>query len=389
MARWTSHYGELGGQNFAGRLSYIRSRAEFVLGRLPALVPFSITSNEGNDFSVPEPAVHLSGDGWIDVAEIRASVSGVAIDVVWTDSNSWSLMVPLAVGANEITLRAFDRGGIEVGSDTITVTNTGSTGAADAGNLVISELMYHPAAGGTEFVEVMNIGATRASLTGVRFTKGLDYSFAEGLEIAPGERLVVTDFANGTNLRNSGERIVLAAGNGGIIRDFAYSDAVPWPTSPDGGGPSLVLIDPQSNPDHAAAASWRSSTEAGGNPGGSDATIFAGVAGADADGNGIDDLLDYALGHSPGARDGLPSPTLIEGGAFTVSYTGNLAADDVRLVPQWSTDVLTWHELGTEGGLVLSSRIAIEGGRQRVSIARQPTAPPQMYFRLRAMQIQP
>jgi hypothetical protein len=387
MAAWTSHYGELGGQNFAGRLSYIRSRAQFVLGRLPGQVPFAITSNGGDDFSVSEPTVILAGDGWIDVAEIRASASGEAIAVTWTDSNSWTLTAPLTSGANAVTLRAFDRSGNEVGRDTITVTNTGTTEAANASNLLISEVMYHPAEGGMEFVEVMNIGASRISLTGARFSDGIDFPFAEGLELAPGGRLVVTDFANETRLSNSGERIVLAASDGSVIRDFAYSDDLPWPAAPDGGGPSLVLINPLSNPDHALAANWRSSTEAGGNPGDSDATTFAGVAGADADGNGVGDLLDYALGHQAGARDGLPS--LVEGAVFAVSYTENLAADDVSLVPEWSTDLLIWHGIEPEGILVLSSLTAIEDGRQRVSFVTQPAVPAQWYFRLRAIQIVP
>ena len=387
MEAWTSHYGDLGGRNNANRLSYIGRRAEFVLSRLPDPVPFSISSNGGEDFSVAEPRVMITGKGWIDVSEVRASATGEAIDVTWTDADSWTLTVPLATGANVITLNAYDRRGNEIGTDTITVMNSGTVEAASAENLVISELMYHPATEGMEFVEVMNIGANPVSMAGVRFSNGIDYSFDHSVEIAPGGRFVVTDFANGTRLSNSGERVSLVAGDGSTVVDFEYSDSLPWPISPDGDGKSLVLIDPISAPDPAVPESWRPSTEAGGNPGGSDATTFGGAVGADSDGNGIDDLLDYALGHSTGTRTGLP--TVEVGEVTTIVYTKNLAADDVKLVPQWSADFLTWNEADREGGLVPKAPVDFEGRRQEVKFEISLPAPKRLYFRLLAIQAEP
>ncbi len=388
MSTWTSHYGALGGQNFSGRLSYIGARASFVLGQLPAAIPFTITSNGGNDFSVSTPTATLVGDGWIDVAEIRTSATGAPLAVTWTDSDSWSLTLPLSIGANPITLLAFDRDGNQVGGDLITVTNTGPAEAATASTLAISEIMYHPASGGVEFVELMNIGANRIDLTGVRFGDGIDFSFAAATALDPGGRLVLTEntaafaavygtgigvageFQNATRLSNAGERILLLAGDGSTIRDFTYDDRLPWPTAPDGGGPSLVLIDPGANPDHSLPASWRSSAAPGGNPGASDATAFSGTAGADIDTNGVDDLLDYALGHGPGDTGGLPAVSFA-GALLSVSYTQNLAADDASLAASWSTDLVTWSPLGDSFDLAALDPAG--PGRQTVTFVSDPS----------------
>ena len=48
-------------------------------------------------------------------------------------------------------------------------------------------------------------------------------------------------------------------------QSFSYDDVGPWVTSPDGGGPSLEIIDPLG--DQANAANWRASGAAGGSPG--------------------------------------------------------------------------------------------------------------------------
>ena len=57
-------------------------------------------------------------------------------------------------------------------------------------------------------------------------------------------------------LSNGGEQIKLSFGAGIPIRDFTYDDLDPWPTGGGRWGPSLVLIDPETVPDHAEAANW-------------------------------------------------------------------------------------------------------------------------------------
>ncbi|MFT6862962.1 MAG: hypothetical protein ACJAVK_001523 [Akkermansiaceae bacterium] len=58
--------------------------------------------------------------------------------------------------------------------------------------LVVSEIMYHPAGDELlEFIEIQNVGDQTLDLTGVRFTKGIDFDFPANTTIAPGGYLLV------------------------------------------------------------------------------------------------------------------------------------------------------------------------------------------------------
>jgi hypothetical protein len=167
-----------------------------------------------------------------------------------------------------------------------------TTTPADASNLRITELHYHPANHpgvaddeDLEFIELANISDQPISLAGVAITEfaGTPYTFADGIVLAARDRVVVArspatfQAVYGThfnlapsgyasaNLSNGGERIVLRSAAGATIQDFVYSDTSPWPTAADGGGPSLEVIDPQG--DATNPANWRTSTIPGGSPG--------------------------------------------------------------------------------------------------------------------------
>ncbi|MCK4999470.1 MAG: lamin tail domain-containing protein, partial [Anaerohalosphaera sp.] len=158
------------------------------------------------------------------------------------------------------------------------------------GPIVISEIMYNPAAGGTydndeyEFVELYNVSGSTVTLeeydaelgvmTAWKFTDGIDYIFDLGTTIDAGQRLVIArnidafaerygysagvlgPFANDTKLSNGGERLQLAMPgdtDADDIRQYiridrvTYSDGShpddgtdPWPSEADGNGKSLV-----------------------------------------------------------------------------------------------------------------------------------------------------
>ena len=214
---------------------------------------------------------------------------------------------------------------------------------ADITNLVVSGINYRPAAANKaeldavftrndfEFIELLNIGSSRIDLSGVAFVGGIDFRFGDGafgaLSLTPGQRvLVVEDEAAfafrygppagaviagvyGGNLDNDGEQLILHAADLGIIRDFTYNDAMPWPTSADGGGFSLVLIAPDTNPDHTAPLSWRSSVGSGGSPGSGNATSFSSDPGDDDNGDGLSNFLQYGFGGVSG-RDSFPQSSL-------------------------------------------------------------------------------
>lgn len=125
--------------------------------------------------------------------------------------------------------------------------------------LVITEIMYNPPESGTdslEFIELYNNDNVTVDMEGYYFSAGIDYTFP-AMTMDPGEYVVLaTDSAGfqaffgfaplaaGGALGNSGEEIVLRNSYGTVIDSVEYDDADPWPTAPDGNGPSLRFCDP-------------------------------------------------------------------------------------------------------------------------------------------------
>ena len=232
------------------------------------------------------------------------------------------------------------------------------TEPADKENLVISKIHYRPSAPSEEeiaaghnnrndfeYVELMNIGKTTISMDEVSFVSGIDFEFDNGSSrvLAPGARgllvenpsafafrfgnnlPVVGKFENGTNLANGGERLTLLDAERGAIRDFQYSDSVPWPTAPDGDGFALTLINPPANPDHSLAGNWQASASIGGNPGFNDAVDFSNWqednftaeeltnpavsdAGSNPDGDAMTNLEEFLFGGNPKIHDENTTP---------------------------------------------------------------------------------
>jgi hypothetical protein len=156
-------------------------------------------------------------------------------------------------------------------------------------DLVINEIHYHPSAtlvvtstenvNDFEFIELFHKGTTPLQLDNVQFTRGLTYRFPPGTTIQPGAYLVLASHQErfqarygfapagqmGGNLANNGEALELSDALGTVIDFVDYLDTDPWPTTPDGSGPSLSLIDPTL--DNALPSSWAASTVNNGTPG--------------------------------------------------------------------------------------------------------------------------
>ncbi len=147
-------------------------------------------------------------------------------------------------------------------------------------NLRITEIMYHPATGGAEFIEIQNTGAVAINIGNVRFCDGIDFTFPPNTVLAPGQRLILVEDSlafeaaypgvsyfgvYAGRLSNGGERVALCAPSGLAASAVTYSDSGDWPSTADGQGFSLVLIDP--NGDVNDPANWRASAVVGGSPG--------------------------------------------------------------------------------------------------------------------------
>ena len=263
---------------------------------------------------------------------------------------------------------------------------------ATSSNLVVSEIMYHPADPNpdAEYIELLNISRTDAiDLTGVQFTNGFDFTFTSGTTLAPGERVLVVyslfafEAVHGANdhniageftsgrLENGGETLRLDDLNGSAIKELRYNDKTPWPEDADGQGYSLVLVAPYTNLNPSVAANWRSSVNIAGVPGTSDATIFAGDPDEDSDLNGITDFVDYALGNWTAGNIAVPTGAIAPDGAFTFSYRQNLSADDAVLEPLVSDDLLTWAS-GETFAAILSS---VHSGQGTITVTWQIQVP--------------
>jgi len=173
-----------------------------------------------------------------------------------------------------------------------------------AGPVVINELMYHPPAGGDEFIELLNRSDSTVKLYDPaapartwRIRGGVSFDFPAGAEIAPGQAVLVVgvDLSSpadeaafraacgvaadvpifgpyGGDLDDDGESVELlavgdaAAGEGlYVLADHVvYSDVTPWPYRPDGRGPSLERVDPGAYGNEPA--NWQG-THQGGSPG--------------------------------------------------------------------------------------------------------------------------
>lgn len=227
---------------------------------------------------------------------------------------------------------------------------------ARSGNLIVSEINYHPPVGqeGREFIELLNLSSETIELGRARFTEGIDFTFPPNTNLLPGRRIVIVRdraafapseqlviagvFENGTGLANGGERIAMVDFEGVPILDFTYGDRSPWTRLPDGGGPSLTLRRPDLSTDLSDPAQWRPSGMPGGSPGDADSTFFSGSAQSDDNGNGIPNLVEYALG-----AELLTGFVSIEGEWYaTLTFTENVLADDVIVWVETSANLSDW-----------------------------------------------
>ena len=239
--------------------------------------------------------------------------------------------------------------------------------------LRVTELMFAPAAptpaelaaapgtsaGDYEFIELRNTGASTLDLTNCAFTEGIGFVFP-AVSLAPGQSVLVVKnptaftarYGNGLliagtydgALDNAGERIRLEDATGEMVLDFSYDPA--WFPPANGGGYSLVVRD--SAPSHTTydvPTHWAISGSQGGTPAAADNGDFAHhytgwlhdhftaaeqtdpllvQPTADPDGDGMDNLTEYAFGRNPRAGDHasfLTPATVPQGGGDYLTIT--------------------------------------------------------------------
>ena len=272
--------------------------------------------------------------------------------------------------------------------------------------LRVSELMFAPLAptpaelavapgaeaSDYEYLELVNIGSSSLDLSGCAFTDGIDFTFPAGTSLPPAGRLVIASNsaaygaryptatppfgAYSGNLDNSGEHLRLEDATGETVLDFSYHPE--WFTPYQTLGRPIVTR--SATPDYSAydkAATWTLGGTVGGTPGTPETSaVFSyqtwmwgafGEAqvllpspphpewtlnstlvgpGADPDGDGRPNLLEYALGGDPNKADQVPGSLAFAhtpDGTFTCVVTRRAGTLDTLIEPEASTDSTMWN----------------------------------------------
>ena len=283
------------------------------------------------------------------------------------------------------------------------------------GPIVISEIMYNPpgSADGEEFLELLNVTNAPVTLYDAakqlpwRMTDGIDFDFPTNppVTLAAGERILLVRnlasfgaaFGASTTrkfqwtagaLDNAGETVQLAK-PGSVdalnvtqyirIDRVNYDDTAPWPTSPDGSGPALTKI---SEADYGNDfINWRAVTASpGGTPPGPTFATWAAANGVttatgDEDGDGLSNLMEYALGTDPtGANVAAPLTFTREGNQLAIAYGVNVQTPDVAFQVEGSNDLTTWTRLD-------STPVSLSATSQ-TRMAWDTTTTPRRFYRL-------
>ncbi len=168
-----------------------------------------------------------------------------------------------------------------------------SAGLYTGPTFAITEVHYNPlpptpaeiAAGLThanrfEFVELQNISGGPLDVAGLTASGDISFTLASKVIPAGGVFVIAKTMAGfsarhgstqavaGTfagQLADFGDRTIYSYPPGNVIIDVTIDDVAPWPTAPDGNGPSLEIGNPLDDPNNAA--SWHASAQNDGNPG--------------------------------------------------------------------------------------------------------------------------
>lgn len=258
--------------------------------------------------SVAAPGI-LDNDTDADVGTVLSAslVATVSQGQLFLSANGGFVYTPPAgfTGTETFTYRVSD------GLETSNVATVSITVSPPARRVKISEIMYYPAPlfpepQNEEWIELHNLEAVPADISGWKFTTGVSYTFPTDTVIPAGGQLVVAanvaafqaKFPGVTGvfgpwtgtLANSGEKLTLADATGLEINLVSYADAGDWAvrgrettfngwqwqSAAEGGGYSLELRNP--NLDNDNGQNWGPSSALGGSPGTANSLLATDIA---------------------------------------------------------------------------------------------------------------
>lgn len=237
---------------------------------------------KGETYSITWLNLNFGGNVKITVTKPPFTNIVLADNLANTGSYEWAIPMSFAVGSNyKVKVQGVNP------SDPLDLSdaNFSVIEPLPDPDIVINEIMYNPAYelgndADYEYLELYNNSGFAVDLGGWSLTNAISYTFEAGTTIADGGYLVVAikpdtiishygisnvvgPFSGALN--NTGEAIVLLDTEGAIADSVTYADGGLWPTEPDGGGPSLELLDP--NLDNSLPENWAASLVNDGTPG--------------------------------------------------------------------------------------------------------------------------
>ncbi len=246
------------------------------IAQAQASIASQLAAVDASQFSV-NPTVVVTNDvayvtGIAPVAVDTVWINGVAWPVTWTSLTGWRVAVPLQPGTNQLNVTGVDINGQPVaGASGSASAVSNQVVPSPAGQVVINEIMYHPVVTNAEYVELYNNSTTYTfNLSGWQLPR-LTYSFPAGSQIAPNEFLILAAnrmaFANAygatipvfdtfSGTLQPGQLLSLLDASTNTVAQVLYENVPPWPSSPDGGGAALELVDPRQD-------NWREGNWAG------------------------------------------------------------------------------------------------------------------------------
>jgi len=270
--------------------------------------------------------------------------------------------------------------------------------------LVISEVNYRPAPlteaeeasplvndrDDFEYIELTNISTTAVDLGGlslVQRMEGLDiegvtFTFPFGKVLKPGRTILIVADADAFPVRysgvsptkiggdysgrlgNGGEWIVLQDAVGNELAAFRYGVRDPWPSQPDGDGPTLNLASLGPNPNYTDPASWTAGIST---PGQDPAGGFMGDPNADADMDGVNALMEYFNGTSDDLASSVyyPEATVVD--VNGVEYGGIIIVRDPDAQATFSVQGSeSLNEDWVGNGIFVSSEVLFDGRYEEI-----------------------
>lgn len=209
-------------------------------------------------------SIALAGPMLFGIVATHSTGAAAIISTEWDD---------IAINTNAVVYGCTDP--LATNYDPLAIADDGSCTYTLA-NLVITEIHYNPDdAGGFpdadyEFLEIYNNDGGSVDISGYTLSNAVNFTFPAATTIAAGDYVIVAInaatyaslgcqvFQWTGQLNNTGETIELRDSFSQLVDIVAYANTAPWPLAAAGTGPSLELVDV--NSDNNIGSNWEAQT---------------------------------------------------------------------------------------------------------------------------------